>query len=195
MPVAKGDTIDVERTRGKLLRAGAELFYAAGTTVGINDIAARAGVSKLTIYRHFGSKDGLLGEVLAQRSDRVHAWLRDVVELPDDPLERILAVFDAFGGWYAEQGFRGCAMVNAATQAPVDAGPARAAARIHLERYRELLAALAADAALAEPERLARQLLILLEGATVVAAIDGTPAAAGDARQAAAALLSDAPRA
>ena len=191
MPVAAGETIDVERTRGKVLRAATELFYAGGTTVGISDIVARAGVSKLTIYRHFGSKDGLIREVLVQRSDRVHAWLRGVVELPEDPVERILAVFDAFGGWYAEQGFRGCAMVNAATQSPA---PARTVARVHLERYRELLRALAADAGLDEPDRLARQLLLLLEGATVVAAIDGGADAAHDARRAAAALLAAAPR-
>lgn len=188
MPVAKGETIDLDRTRAKLIQAAAELFYADTTTVGVNDIVQRAGVSKLSLYRHFGSKDGLLEAVLRQRSDRVVAWLRAAATSPDDPTERVLAVFDALRGWYAERGFRGCAMVNAATESP--ASPAPALARAHLARHRELLTALARDAGASDPERAGRQLLILLEGATVVAALTGEPGAADDARALARAALS-----
>jgi AcrR family transcriptional regulator len=188
MPVAKGETIDVDRTRGKLLRAGTELFYRAGAGVGVNEIADRAGVSKLTIYRHFGSKDGLLEAVLRQRSDRVVAWLRAAADAPADPRERVLAVFDALHGWYRERTFRGCAIVNAATQAPNS--PAGTVARAHLERHRELLTRLAQDAGAPDPELAGRQLLIALEGATVVAAVTGDPDAATDARRLAATLVS-----
>jgi AcrR family transcriptional regulator len=62
VPVSRGETIDVHRTRGKVVRAATELFYSDGTTVSVDDIAQRAGVSKLTVYRHFGSKDGLVEE-------------------------------------------------------------------------------------------------------------------------------------
>ena len=71
MPVSKGESIDLERTRGKVLKAATELFYRDGTHAGINELTERAGISKLTLYRHFGSKEGLLEEVLRQRSDRV----------------------------------------------------------------------------------------------------------------------------
>ena len=118
MPVSKGESIDLERTRGKVLQAATELFYRDGTHAGINELTERAGISKLTLYRHFGSKEGLLEEVLRQRSDRVVAWLKAAAEAPEDPVERVLAVFDALRGWYAEQGFRGCAIVNAATESP-----------------------------------------------------------------------------
>jgi AcrR family transcriptional regulator len=183
VPVAKGETIDLERTRTKLMRAATELFYRDGTTVGVDDIAQRAGVSKLTIYRHFGSKAGLLEEVLRQRSDRVIAWLRFASDAPNDPVERLLAVFDALGGWYAERRFRGCAIVNAATQSPAPMAPARRIAPVHLGRVRELLTTLAADAGAHDPELAGRQLLILLEGATVVAALTGDASAAIDARE------------
>jgi AcrR family transcriptional regulator len=189
VPVAKGETIDLDRTRGKLLRAATELFYREGTGAGVNELAQRAGVSKLTLYRHFGSKERLLEEVLRQRSDRVVAWLRDAADAPSDPVDRVLAVFDALRGWYAEQHFRGCAIVNAATENPAPDGPARRVARDHLGRHRELLGALAADTDAPDPQLAGRQLLILLEGATVVAALTGDLDAATDARRLARDLL------
>jgi AcrR family transcriptional regulator len=190
MPVAKGETIDVARTRAKLVRAATELFYEGGVpTTGVNDVSARAGVGKQTLYQHFGSKDGLLEAVLSERSDRVVRWLRYAAHAPSDPRKRVLAVFDALRGWYAEKGFRGCAIVGAATQQPDPEGPARRIAAAHLARHRELLTALAADAGAADPEATGRRLLLLLEGATVVAALTGDPAAGDDARAVAAALL------
>jgi AcrR family transcriptional regulator len=187
MPVAKGESIDVERTKARIVRAATELFYEQGTHAGINELAERAGVSKLSLYRHFGNKDGLLEAVLRQRSDRVVAWLKAAAATPSDPVERVLAVFDALHRWYAEQGFRGCAIVNAAAENAT--GPARKVARAHLGRHEELLSALAADTGVADPARAGRQLLILLEGATVVAALTGAPAAALDARALAEAVL------
>ena len=189
MPVAKGETIDLGRTRGKLLRAATELFYREGTTVGVEEIARRAGVSKLTIYRHFESKDGLLDAVLRQRSDRVLAWLHEATDRPTDPVERLLAVFDALHGWYSETRFRGCAIVNAAKQSPAPRSPARQVAPKHLARLRDLLTTLAADAGATEPALAGRQLLILLEGATVVAALTGDADAATDARELARTVL------
>ena len=187
MPVAKGEPIDLDRTRGKVMRAAAELFYAQTTTVGVNDVAKRAGVSKLTLYRHFGSKDGLLEAVLRERCDRLTTWLREASSAPEDPVERVLAVFDTVRGWYAERGYRGCGVVNAATESPE--GPAPQLARELLDRYRELFTALARDAGASDPERAGRQLLILIEGATVVAALTGEPGAADDARALARATL------
>jgi AcrR family transcriptional regulator len=175
--------MDLGRTRGKLLRAATELFYRDGTTVGVEEIARRAGVSKLTIYRHFGSKEGLLDEVLRQRSDQVLAWLQAATDRPNDPLERLLAVFDALHGWYTEARFRGCAIVNAATQSAAPRSPARLVAPNHLGRLLDLLTTLAADAGAHEPALAGRQLLILLEGATLVAALTGDADAATDARE------------
>lgn len=180
MPVAKGEPIDLDRTRTKVLRAAADLFYAQTTTVGVNDVARRAGVSKLTLYRHFGSKDGLLEAVLRERSDRLTGWLREASAAPSDPVERIFAVFDTLRDWHSEPGYRGCGVVNAATESPE--GPAPALARELLDRYRALFVALARDAGATDPERAGRQLLILLEGATVVAGLTGEPGPADDAR-------------
>lgn len=182
MPVAPGETIDVERTRAKLVRGATELFYRDGVAVSVEEIARRAATSKLTVYRHFGDKEGLLEEVLRQRSDRVVDWLSAAADRPTDPLDQLVAVFDALHGWYAEHQFRGCAIVNAATQAPVQAGSARRIAGEHLARLRALLTRLAAQAGAPDADLAGRQLLILLEGATVVAAITRERGAALDAR-------------
>jgi AcrR family transcriptional regulator len=182
VPVAAGETIDIERTRAKLLRSGAELFYRDGVAVSVDDIARRAGTSKLTVYRHFGDKEGLLEAVLRQRSDRVVAWLSSVAEMPADPLDQLVAVFDALRSWYAEHQFRGCALVNAATQARFEDGPAGRIASEHVARLRALLTHLAAQAGAPDAELAGRQLLILLEGATVVAAITRDRRTATDAR-------------
>jgi AcrR family transcriptional regulator len=191
MPVSKGESIDLDRTRGKVVKAATELFYRDGTHAGINELTERAGISKLTLYRHFGSKEGLLEEVLRQRSDRVVSWLKAAADTPADPVDRVLAVFDALRGWYAEQGFRGCAIVNAATESP--SRSTREVARMHLGRHLELLTALARDTGVADPDLTGRQLLILLEGATVVAALTGEPHAADDARRVAETLLARRP--
>ncbi|HYN17051.1 MAG TPA: TetR/AcrR family transcriptional regulator, partial [Actinomycetes bacterium] len=98
-------------------------------------------------------------------------------------------VFDALGRWYGEPTFRGCAIVNAATQH--HRGPMRAFAARHLDRHLELLTGIAGRAGAADPPGLGRQLLMLVEGATVVADHHDTTSAeaARQARLAALALL------
>ncbi len=103
--------------------------------------------------------------------------------------DRVLAVFDALGDWFAEQGFSGCAFINVAGELPTN--PAlRAIAREHKIALRTLLHLAACDAAVADPETLADRLMLLMEGAIVTAHVEGDQLAAARARSAAAALLS-----
>jgi AcrR family transcriptional regulator len=189
MPVPKGSTIDPSRTRAAIVEAAAPLLYERGLDgVGVAELCARLGMSKETLYRHFGTKDGLVQAVLEARSERVHDWMAAAVEAAgDDPAGQLGAVFDALGRWYAEPGFRGCAMVNAATQHHDE--PVRTLTARHLTRYLDLLTRIAARAGAADPDALARQLLMLVEGATVVAAHHGAADAAAQARGAALTLL------
>jgi AcrR family transcriptional regulator len=169
MPVAKGASLDPERTRAVIVRSATDLLYRRGLDgIGVGELCTAVGASKETLYRHFGSKDGLIDAVLSARSDRVMRWLADTAAAAgDDPAAQLAAIFDALGGWYAEPDFRGCAIVNAAAQHLAD--PPRAIAARHLERYLELLEDIAVRAGAAEPAGLAQQLLMLVEGATVVA--------------------------
>jgi AcrR family transcriptional regulator len=194
VPVTKGSTLDPARTRSAILAAAAGVLYERGIDgVGVAELCAGAGVSKETLYRHFGSKDGLIKAVLEARSDLVARWLREeAAAAGEDPADQLAAVFDALGRWYAEPGYRGCAIMNAAAQH--HAGAPRAVAARHLDRHLELLTGIAARAGAADPGALGRQLLILVEGATVLADHHGGPGTARAARDAAAVLLRAATR-
>lgn len=189
MPVPKGSTIDPARTRAAIVEAATPVLYERGLDgVGIAELCARLGVSKETLYRHFGTKDGLVQAVLEARSERVVGWLTGAVAAAGaDPADQLAAVFDALGEWYREPAFRGCAMVNAATQHH-DEGVRGLTAR-HMSRHLDLLTGIATRAGAADPDALGCQLLVLVEGATVVAAHHGATDAAAQARSAALTLL------
>ena len=155
----------------RLLEAASELFYREGIgAVGVDTISERAGVSKRTLYNRFGGKDELVAEYLRRRDERWKAYLRGVTEGVEDPREKLLAVFGAYGEWLAGGDFRGCPFANAAAEIPDPDHPARIVARRHKEGVGEHLTALAREAGFDEPETLAERLLLLLEGATVMVA-------------------------
>jgi AcrR family transcriptional regulator len=177
MPVPRGSTLDPQRTRAAILRSATDLLYERGLDgIGVTELCARLSISKETLYRHFGSRDRLVEAVLEARSDRVVAWLREAVRTAgDSPEDQLVAVFDALERWYIQPSFRGCGIVNAAVQR--HDGAARSIVARHLDRHLDLLAGIAEHAGVADPETVGRQLLMLLEGATVVAdhhGVDGT---------------------
>lgn len=189
MPVPRGTTLDPSRTRDAIVAAATDLLYQRGLDgIGVADLCREFGVSKETLYRHFGSKDGLIQAVLERRSDRVIRWLTNVVAAAgEDPVAQLGAVFDAFDRWYDEPDFRGCAIMNAATQHHAD--PVRPIAARHLDRYLLLLTGIATRAGVAEPVAIARQLLMLLEGATVCADYANTDGRTAELAKAAALKL------
>ena len=154
----------------RLLRVASELFYREGIrAVGVDTIVERSGVAKMTLYHNFGSKDELIVAYLRGRDERWRAWLEDEVERrASSPRERIPAVFDALEKWMeGDEGFRGCAFVNAWTEISDRSHPAYAVISEHkrwMLGYFEGLAEAAGDEA---PEELAERLLILYEGANV----------------------------
>lgn len=176
-------------TRQRILDTATALFYEQGVhAVGVNEIVARAHASKLSLYRYFASKDQLVEAMLTEHSDRIHAWLdRETAGAPPGP-DRVLAVFDLLITWFSQPGYRGCAIVNTTTDTRAD--PVIAAiARRHLTRYRSLLEHRMLDLESADPPALARQLLLLIEGASVVSTIDADPSAGLAARAAALRLI------
>lgn len=103
--------------------------------------------------------------------------------------ERVLGVFDLLLKWYAQDDFRGCAILNAAAEQRASNPTVTRLARLHLQAYRDFLAASLTEAAFPDPQHLAAQLLILIEGATVISAINGAPTAGQQARALAERLL------
>ncbi len=179
--------------RTRILDAASETFYRRGiAAVGVDAIVAEAGVAKATLYRHFTSKDDLVVAFLRRRDQRWRDWLRAEVErLSPDPAGRPLAVFDALGGWFASDDFRGCAFINAAAEIADPAHPARAAVQEHKRLCREYLTEVLRAAGRPDAEDEAAALFLLMEGAMVSALIDGDAIPATRARAAAARILDD----
>src|SRR5690349_24992420 len=98
----------------RALTAAGRLFYERGIhAVGVDLIAAEAGVTKKTLYDRFGSKEQIVVEYLADRDERWREFLFDRLDAVTEPVARVLAVFDASRDWAAEHSPRGCGMVNA----------------------------------------------------------------------------------
>lgn len=175
----------------RILQTASRLFYEEGIrAVGVDAISEAADVSKVTLYKNFGSKDELVAAYLRRRDGRWRAVLARDTDRHADPVERLLAVFDAYGDYlFDEEGYRGCAFINAAAELPDDDHPARPVIRAHKDGIREHLSILAARAGFRAPEALAERLLILLEGAWVTAVVRRSAAPLDSAREVAVRLL------
>ena len=167
----------------RILAAADKLFYAQGIrAVGVDTIAAEAGVSKRTLYNHYPSKDALIAAYLTAR-------FRHLPPSDAPATEQILGAFDRLERIIASSGFRGCPFVNAVAEL---GDPRHAASRIAIEfkeQRRQWFLALLKRLDVKDPEALATQLQILAEGALATALVRGDPAVALSARAAAEVLL------
>ena len=156
----------------RVLRSASELFYRDGiAATGVDTIVEHAGVAKRTLYNNFGGKDELVAAYLRDRDERWRASLKEVTDRYEDPEEKLLAAFEAYGEWLVGDEYRGCAFINAASEIADPSHPARAVALSHKSGVKEHLERLAAESGLREPDILAEKLLLLLEGATITASM------------------------
>lgn len=155
--------------RERILAAASALFYRNGIrAVGVEAIADAAGTNKMTLYRHFSSKDELVAEYLrrlAAESDAV--WQEIERKHPGKPAAQLDAWIESMAGHIADTNDRGCALANAAIELPEKNHPARPVIEAFKKGQRDKLAALARAAGLAHPELVADELFLLLEGARV----------------------------
>ncbi len=157
--------------RARILAAAAELFYRHGIrAVGVEAIAEAAGTNKMTLYRHFESKDALVAEYLREHAKWADAaWDTYRAAHPEDPLAQIRAWLADMAGHVASSDERGCPLSNAAVELPDKDHPARRVIEEFKVAQRAKLIALCRAAGLSEPEMLADELNLLLEGARVTA--------------------------
>jgi AcrR family transcriptional regulator len=189
-PVLPDSPAPVKRSpRERLLDAANDLFYAEGVqSVGIDRLIERAGVAKASLYSTFGSKEELVRAYLEARHEKSLARLRAAAAGVEDPVERVLAVFDSQARTFARADFRGCAFVAADSEAP-RGGRIDVAVESYRRDVHALFAELAAEAGVEESELLASQLQMLYDGGGVAANLDRNPEIAGPARAAARALI------
>ena len=157
--------------RQRILAAAGDLFYRHGIrAVGVESIAEAAGTNKMTLYRHFESKDELVAEYLRQEATKGEAWWASLeAQHPGDPLAQVRAWLAAMAAHAADRNSRGCALANAAVELPEKDHPARAVIEECKRRQRDALIRLCDKAGLTEPEMLADEFLLLIEGARVTA--------------------------
>jgi AcrR family transcriptional regulator len=171
--------------RERILRTAYDLFSREGLqAIGIDRIIAEAGVAKMTLYRHFRSKDDLVLAVLERREELwTWGWLdQEVKRRGSTPEAQLLSVFDAFHEWFRRDDYEGCLFINALLEAHEPRSPIGAASVNALGNVRSLLRELAEEAGVRDAEGFARQWQILLSG-SIVGASMGDNEAAEHARQ------------
>jgi AcrR family transcriptional regulator len=157
--------------RERILAAARELFYRRGIhAVGVDAIAEAAGTNKMTLYRHFASKDVLVAACLSELTQEFDAaWDALVAAHAGDPEGQLLAWLHHVADFKENEAERGCALANAAVELPDWDHPARRVIREYKTALRERLIRLCCDAKLADPERLADEVFLLCEGARITA--------------------------
>jgi AcrR family transcriptional regulator len=160
--------------RERILETARRLFYRDGfRAVGIDTIIAEAGVAKMSLYRHFPSKDDLIVAYLEDSNRRFWEWLEATVEEVEDPVEKLVAMFEAIGKLAASPECLGCTFQGTAAEFPDRDHPGHEAALAHKDTVRRRFATLAREGGLDEPETLGDQLLLLMDGAWVSARMYG----------------------
>jgi AcrR family transcriptional regulator len=187
-PVSHGDE---ESARGRLLSAATHLFCKNGiNATGIDAIIDEAGTAKTTLYKLFGSKTNLVNAVLESEGRQWREWFIDALESGGGDAETKLArIFPALKRWFGEERFYGCPFINAVGEHDKDAKQFRAIAMKHKKVVLAHIEKLAGEMGATEPEVLAHQLGLLIDGAIVAAMVSRDPHVADTAGLAACSLF------
>ena len=187
-PLATGDD---ESARGRLLGAATHLFCKNGiNATGIDAIINEAGTAKTTLYKLFGSKTNLVHAVLESEGKQWREWFIGAMESGGgDAQAKLTRIFPALKSWFGEERFYGCPFINAVAEHDKDQKQFRAIAMRHKKVVLAHIEKLAAEMGAAEPELLAHQLALLIDGAIVAAMVSRNPGVADTAGLAAGSLF------
>ena len=177
--------------REHLITTALKLFGESGYhRTGIDTIVKCAGVSKKTLYNHFRSKEELIVAVL-RHYDGVfrNGFMRQVESAADSPREQLLSVFDVTESWFSEDSFYGCMFINAIGEYSDRTSAIREVCKEFKRLMRSYIRDLCQQSGAADPDTLADEIALLLEGAIVTAQVSQKPEAARTAKKAAANLI------
>lgn len=178
--------------RDELVREALRIFYRGGFhATGMDALVAETGISKTTMFKHFRTKEDLILAVLRLRDENFRNWfVRRIEELADTPRARLVAIFDALGEWFREPDYRGCMFIKATAEFQDPGHPIHVQSAEHKRLLFQYVSAIAREAGARAPDDLARQLLLLKEGAIVAKHMGYEADPAGDAKKAAQSLIS-----
>lgn len=177
--------------RDHLVDTALDLFYQHGFhATGIDKLLRRAGVAKMTLYKHFKSKDELILAALRRRDELFRNWfMRRVEALADDPRGRLAVLFDVLEEWFVEPGYHGCMFINAAAEFSDCSHPIHGVSAEHKLLMVRYVEELCETAGARDAGALANQLVLLMEGAICMSYVARQPAAARHGRDAANVLV------
>jgi len=189
----RSDDID-KPPRARLLDAASRLFCRQGiNATGIDAVLREAGTAKMTLYKLFGSKERLVEAVLEEEGRKWRDWFLSELNAGNDPPRRKLdRIFPLLRSWFAEDAFYGCPFINAVGEHDKHDDRLRALTMQHKKEVLQKFTSLAAAAGAADPQMVAHQLGLLMDGAIVAVMVTRDLALADVAASAATALLDQA---
>ena len=177
--------------RDELVQRAFKIFHENGFhATGMDRLVQETGISKTAMYRHFRTKEDLMLAVLNLRDAQFRNWLTQrIEELSHTPEGQLLALFDVLGEWFEREDFKGCMFIKASAEFQEDNHPLKIASARHKRLLLVYFSNIAARTTAQHPGLLARQLLMLKEGAIVTAHLQGIEGVAAEARKAAEVLV------
>ncbi|WP_137045236.1 TetR/AcrR family transcriptional regulator [Pseudolabrys sp. FHR47] len=191
----QADSEDRAPPRERLIDSAKNLFCRYGiNSVGVDAIVERAGTAKTTLYKLFGSKDGLVEAVLDREGQAWRSWFLAEIDGPGGSArERLDRIGPALKIWFTRDDFFGCPFINAVGESDKTDDRMRALAISHKKIVIDRLSALCDEAGMSEAEKIAHTIGLIMDGAIVVALITRDPSAADIAARACKSILESAP--
>lgn len=177
--------------REQLIKTAVELFAKNGIhATGINTIVEHSGVTKKTLYAHFGSKEELVLAAFRQYDGLFRqSFMLQVERKARTPKVRLLAIFDVSDAWFRQNNFYGCMFINAVGEHSEPDTSLRSVCREFKRLMGEFIQDLCVQAGVKNPKSLAEEIALLLEGAIVTAQVSCKPDAAKIAKRMAKTLI------
>ena len=177
--------------REKILDVAGDLFYRNGIhATGVDTIIAASDIARMTLYKHFPSKEALIEAVLRRQMEETRRLLEAIVGGEDTtPQERLDLLFDGLERTIQSPDFFGCPFINATAEYGNVSHPFHQLAAEYKRMYRDIIRRIVDPLAVSNPTALATQLFLLVEGALVSAQVGARQGVAAAARAAAHILL------
>jgi AcrR family transcriptional regulator len=187
-----GGGVKPRNTREKLLHTALDFFYGHGFhAVGIDRIIDAVGVTKTTFYKHFESRDQLILEAVRLRNEWESSAFGRCVQAKagHDPRAMLLAMFDVLDDWFNDERYAGCIFMSSCHEFPAQTHPVHRAAASHFLAGEAEMESMAKAAGARDPKAVARQWVLLMQGASALRLTVGDNGAARRAKRLAEALL------
>jgi AcrR family transcriptional regulator len=189
---AHGSVVALASPRDRLIEAATRLFCRYGVnSVGVDAIVEAAETAKTTLYKSFGSKNGLVEAVLQREGRTWRTWFLAEIDSPGGSAhERLARIGPTLKTWFGRDDYYGCPFINAIAESDKTNDRMRSLAIAHKRVVLDRLASLCAEAGLSNPTATAHAIGLVIDGAIIAALVTRDPTVADTASRACAAIVS-----